>query len=107
MRGADECQKVLLPSASSQVSNFNVASSLIGRLASQTCPFTFALKTFLANPSEIDFAISIAAVPSLYWRTDPSGKLILIILYLKYLFKRKTRNIITHVPNPYSLIYDP
>jgi hypothetical protein len=43
------------------------------------CPLTPAAITFLANPSDIDFAMSIAVVPSAYCLTAPSGNVILII----------------------------
>src|SRR5690348_5059534 len=81
IRCAEECQKVDLPSLSSQVSNFNVLSCLIGRVASQTSIFTLTAKTFLAYPSLIDLAMSRAELPSGYSRTAPSGNVIFIIFY--------------------------
>src|SRR6185436_11727378 len=79
---ADECQNVLLPSASFHVNNFIDASSLMGLVASLTCPFILAARTFLARPSEIDLAISNAVVPFSYCRTAPSGNVMLIMLLL-------------------------
>jgi hypothetical protein len=61
-----------------------VASVVMGRVASHTCPFTFAANTFRANHSLIDFAISKLVDPSWYSRTFPSGKVILIILSLPF-----------------------
>jgi hypothetical protein len=60
----------------------------MGRVASHTSPFTLAANTFRANPSLIDFAISNPVVPSLYSRTFPSGKVILIILRLPFFVDR-------------------
>src|SRR5437868_6105675 len=76
---AEECQKVDLPSASFHVSSLSEASFLIGLVASQVSPFTFAAITFLARPSLIDFAISNAVTPSSYCLTAPSGNVILIM----------------------------
>src|SRR6185436_10134491 len=61
------------------VYSFMLASSLIGLDRSQTWPLTPAAITFLANPSDIDFAISIAVAPFSYCLTMPSGNVILII----------------------------
>ena len=60
---AEECQKVFLPSASSQVNNFKAASLLIGRVASHTSPSIEAANTFFAKPSLIDLAIPNAVIP--------------------------------------------
>src|SRR5687767_9461483 len=80
IRCADECQKVALALWSSQVSSFKETSSCIGRVASQTSPLTLAAKTFLARPSEMDFATSKAELPSGNSFTAPSGNVILIIV---------------------------
>src|ERR1700733_540015 len=80
IRWAEECQKVDFPSVSVQVSSFSVASVLMGRVASHTCPFTLAANTFLANPSLMDLATSNAVTPFSYSLMAPSGKVILIII---------------------------
>src|ERR1043165_3528268 len=85
IRWAEECQKGNLPSFSSKVNKLREAPVEMGPVASHTSPFTFAANTFRANPSLIDFAISKPVVPSLYSRTFPSGKVILIILRLPFL----------------------
>ena len=79
IKWAEECQKVDLPSLSSQVSSFSDTSVVMARVASQTCPFTLAASTFLANPSLMDLAISSAETPLSYWRIAPSGNVTLII----------------------------
>src|ERR1700733_15515917 len=79
IRWAEECQKVDLPSVSVQVRTFRVASMVMGRVASHTCPLTLAANTFLANPSLMDLAMSNAVTPLSYSLTAPSGKVILII----------------------------
>src|SRR3954466_6622278 len=81
IRCAEECHNVDLPSASFIVSSTSFASSLIGRVASHTSPFTLAASTFLAKPSEMDCAICSAVVPFAYSRTEPSGRVILIIFF--------------------------
>src|SRR5690606_233493 len=98
IRWADECQKVALPSASFQVNRRTLESFSMGREASHTSPFTSAARTFRAKPSEMDFAISNAVVPSAYWRTEPSGRVILIIYnydngYLNNSYQRLTTSL--------------
>src|SRR6478672_2317110 len=83
IRWAEECQNVLLPPVSSQVSNFSFASSCMGRMASHTCPLISAASTFLARPSEMDLATSIALLPFGYCRMEPSGKVIFICPLIK------------------------
>src|SRR5690606_442124 len=51
----------------------------MARDASHTSPSTSAAKTLRAKPSEMDCAISIADVPCAYCRTEPSGRVMLII----------------------------
>src|SRR5690349_13721467 len=87
MRWAEECQNVFFPSWSVHVSNFSVASELIGRVASQTSPFTSAASTFLANPSDMDFAMSNAVTPASYCLIAPSGNVILIIQFSSFCSK--------------------
>jgi hypothetical protein len=77
-RWAEECQNVDLPSESSQVKSCTFAFSRIGRLASQTCPFTLAAKTFLANPSLMERAMSSPLVPAGNGFIVPSGRVISI-----------------------------
>ena len=70
---------VFLPSLSFHVKSCKLESELMGRVASQTSPFTLAERTFLASPSLIDCAICNAEVPFSYSRTAPSGRVIFII----------------------------
>jgi hypothetical protein len=54
----------------------------MGLVASHTLPLTEAARIFLASPSEIERAISMALVPGAYSLTAPSGNVILIIFRL-------------------------
>ena len=80
-RCADECQNAYLPFSSLQVCSTKVAFSCIGLLASQCSPLTVADKTFLASPSLMDSATSIAEDPCSTCLTVPSGNVISIIAY--------------------------
>jgi hypothetical protein len=50
-------------------------SEVMGLDKSHTSPFTFASSTFLAKPSEMDFATSYPDTPLSKLFTAPSGKL--------------------------------
>jgi hypothetical protein len=51
-----------------------------------------AAKTLRANPSEIESAIWWALVPCSYSRTEPSGRVILIIYKMIYIYDLKNSN---------------
>src|SRR5690606_16827680 len=89
IRCADECQKDVIPPVSAHVSSLSDASSLIGRVASHTSRLISAASTFLANPSEIDFAMVSAVAPFSYCLVAPSGNLILIISISNHLGRQK------------------
>ena len=74
-------QKRAIPSSSSHFKSFTVASSLIGRLKSQTSPFTLAARTSCAKRELMLSAICIAVVPFAYSLTELSGNVIFIIFY--------------------------
>jgi hypothetical protein len=60
----------------------------MGLEASTTSLFTLAANTFLAKPSLMDFAMSIAEIPCWYSLTVPSGNVILIMFgYLQAKFR--------------------
>ena len=62
------------PSRSFQVSSCRLQDVCKGKVASWTTSFTLAASTFLAKPSEMDWAICNAVVPASYLRMLPSGK---------------------------------
>ena len=77
---AEECQKAAFPSSSFQVKSFK--SPLVSRVveASTMVSLNRAESTFLANPSLISLATSKTVSSFSYLRTDPSGRVIAIIL---------------------------
>ena len=78
---AEECQKAVFPSSLSQVCKTNSASSRTGVTDSTVFPFIEADKTFRARPAEILLATSKGVTPDSNSRTEPSGRVILIILF--------------------------
>jgi hypothetical protein len=58
----------------------------MGLDASHTSPLILAANTFLASPSLIDFATSIAEVPFGYSLTEPSGNVICIMFIVVQCF---------------------
>ncbi len=56
-----------------------VPSDSMGLSRSMISPFTVILRAALANPDEIDSAISKPVVPFLYVLSEPSGKLMVIL----------------------------
>ena len=80
IRCAEECQKVVFPSVSSQVSNLTVASCWIGLERSQTSPFTEAASTFPGQPLADGFGNVHRRNPFAYSLIPPSGNVILIMI---------------------------
>src|SRR5574344_475067 len=81
------CQYACLPSLSSHLKSLNEASSVIGRSSSIILSFTLQANTSCASLWLMLSAISYPVTPSLYSRTDPSGKDIFIIIILLSIFK--------------------
>src|SRR3970040_552817 len=92
-----ECQKSFLPSASFHVYNIRLPSVVKGVVVSTVVPSKEAEITFRANPSLMLLATSIGVTSEANSLTDPSGKVILIIVYY---FKNAN---IGHYKNTYNI----
>jgi hypothetical protein len=75
-----ECQKAFFPLSSFHVYNIRLPSVVKGVVVSIVVPLKEAEITFLANPSLMLLATSIGGTPDVNSLTDPSGKVILIIV---------------------------
>ena len=79
MRWAELCHSVDLPSLFWKVSSFKETSFSSALERSQISPSTSATSTFLANPSLMLLATSNEDEPLSISRTEPSGKVTLIM----------------------------
>ena len=71
-----------MPSSSSHLYNLMEASEVMGRERSQVSPFTPIDNTSCASRELMLSAICSPVVPSAKGRTEPSGNVMLIILFL-------------------------
>ena len=80
---AQECRITSTPSLSLGVIICTRASEVILSDASASTPFTLPATVAFAKPAPIDAAISATVTGCSNWRTEPSGKVILIIKVLQ------------------------